>query len=136
MASNSANARFVMGLMTGFSAIALVLAVVGVYGVTGYSVQQRRKEMGIRRALGAEGIDIARLVLLETVRTAGVGAVAGVVLACGAGFALRSILFSIAPVDVPTLALASAVVVAAALGATIAPLVVATRVEPRVALEE
>jgi putative ABC transport system permease protein len=136
VATNSANARFVTGLMGGFSVLALLLAVVGVYGVTGYSVQQRRKEMGIRRALGAEAMDIARIVLSETVRTAGLGAAAGVVLACGAGFALRSILFSIAPVDVPTLVLASAVVLASALGATIAPLIVATRVEPRVALEE
>jgi ABC-type antimicrobial peptide transport system permease subunit len=70
-------------LLAVFGAIALLLAIIGVYGVMAYSVSQRTQELGIRRALGAEGRDIVRLVLRQGGLLAGLGAGIGLVISLG-----------------------------------------------------
>jgi predicted lysophospholipase L1 biosynthesis ABC-type transport system permease subunit len=66
-------------LLAGFSAAALILAIVGIYGVLSYSIMQRRQEFGIRLALGAEHADIVRLVMRQGIFLAVIGIVAGLV---------------------------------------------------------
>jgi putative ABC transport system permease protein len=134
--ATSANARFIMSFTIGFGAAALVLAIVGMYGVMGYAVQQRRREVGIRRALGADTREIVRLVLGHTTRIATLGIGIGVVVALGAGWIVRGFLFDVRPFDPATLALAVIVVAVSALAASAFPVMSAARVEPKVALEE
>ena len=86
-------------LLSIFSATALLVALVGIYGVVAYSVAQRRRELGVRLALGATSSKVVRLVLVEGMRPVAVGIVAGL----GGGLALsgvlRSMLFQISPRD-------------------------------------
>jgi len=86
--------------------LALVVAAVGVYSVTAYSVGQRCHEFGVRVALGARRADIVRLAVLEAARAAVVGCAGGLLVALGVGRALSSLLFGVAPVDPPSIAVA------------------------------
>ena len=136
ISESSKNARFVSRFMTAFGASALFLAMVGLYGVIAYSVLQRRQEFGLRRALGASPSQIVTLVAREASVLAIAGAAIGVVIALGAGFAIRSLLYGVASYDVATLAGTIGVLGAAGLFAAAAPAWRATQVEPRTALEE
>ena len=125
---------FSMTLLTIFAAIALLLAMVGIYGVMAYSVQQRTQEVGIRMALGASPHDVRRMVVLQGMLLAAIGLVVGV----GGGLALtrlmRSLLFEVKPWD-PLVFVSTAILLAlVALFACYVPAVRASRVDPLVAL--
>jgi predicted permease len=136
VSASASNARFVARLMASFGLAALVLTIVGVYGVIGYGVQQRRQEFGVRRAIGAGSREILALILREAFQLTGAGIAVGLTLALGAGFGLRHLLFDISPFDPISLAGSIAVICAATIAASVIPAITAARVEPRAALEE
>ena len=125
---------FSMTLLTTFAAIALLLAMVGIYGVMAYSVQQRTQEVGIRMALGASPHDVRRMVVLQGMLLAAIGLVVGVVGGLGLTRLMRSLLFEVKPWD-PVVFVSTAVLLAlVALFACYVPAVRASRVDPLVAL--
>lgn len=97
-----------------FSIVTLVLAALGLYGVTAYSTSQRTSEFGLRAALGAEPGDVTRMVLGEVVRVAIIGVVIGVPAGLAATRLIRAQLFGVGTIDVPSLSVAIVVLVAAA----------------------
>jgi putative ABC transport system permease protein len=136
VATSASNARFATFFMASFGMVALVLTIVGVYGVIGYGVVQRRQEFGVRRALGARPRDILGLIVREGLSLSAAGVAAGLALTVAAGFGLRHLLFGISPFDPLTLGTSIAVVVAVTVVASIIPAAAAARVEPRAALED
>ena len=126
--------RLLTGTLTAFSGVALLLAALGVYGVVGYRVSQRTKELAIRVALGGHGWRVAGTVLRESAGVVAVGLLAGVPLALAAGTALRAYLFNVDAHDAGVVTSACAVVVLAALAAAYLPARRATRVDPASAL--
>jgi predicted permease len=132
----STSARFASRFMTAFGASALLLAMIGLYGVIAYNVLQRRQEFGVRRALGASTGQVIALVAREASALAGAGVAIGGVGALAAGFAIRALLYDVASYDIPTLAMTIVVLAIAGVLACIAPAWRAARVEPRTALEE
>ena len=135
VATSASNARFATLFMASFGIVALVLTVVGVYGVIAYGVVQRRQEFGVRRALGAGPRDILGLIVREGLNLSAAGVAAGLALTVAAGFGLRHLLFGISPFDPITLGTSIAVVVAVTVVASIIPAAAAARIEPRAALE-
>ena len=121
-------------LASSFSAVALLLAAVGLYGTLAYAVARRTREFGIRMALGAQGGRLVGMMLREAVTAVGVGAVIGVPLAILAGYACRRFLYCVGPADVTTLAVACAVLAAVAVVAAYGPARRASAVEPASAL--
>jgi putative ABC transport system permease protein len=126
--------RFTAGLVGAFAALALVLAGVGIFGVTAYSVAQRSREFGIRIALGAPRSHVAGLVLGRTGRLALLGGAIGAAAAFQVAGLMKSLLFGVDPLDAPTLLVAAAVIVFTVLLASLVPLVRALRVSPVEAL--
>ena len=117
-----------------FSAIALVLAVVGVYGLMSEAVASRTAEIGVRMALGAGRLQVVRLVASRMAFVAAMGIAAGVSVAIVAVRWLGSMLFGVKPLDPVTLAIVPLIFLAAAIVATLAPARRATQVDPIVAL--
>jgi predicted permease len=136
IATSASNARFVTRFMESFGLVALLLTIVGVYGVIAYSVQQRRQEFAVRRALGATTGEILRLVLSEGLTLAAIGVAAGLTLTVAAGLGLRHLLFGVSPFDLVTVMASIFVIAGVALAASFVPALSAARVEPRAALEE
>jgi putative ABC transport system permease protein len=134
--TSASAARFATRFMAGFGMIALLLTIVGVYGVIGYSVQQRRQEFGVRRALGAGPREILHLILGECLSLTAVGVALGLALTVGTGLALRHLLFDVSPFDPLTLMGSIVGIVAATMAASLVPAAAAARVEPRAALED
>jgi putative ABC transport system permease protein len=134
LASEVASQRFNMALLVGFAALALLLSVIGIYGVMAYAVGQRKHEIGIRLALGALPGSVRQMVLLQGAK---LGAL-GVVLGLGAGYALTrllgTMLFAVKPTDPLTFVGGAFVLFAAALAACWIPARRATRVDPLVVL--
>jgi putative ABC transport system permease protein len=126
--------RFPMLLLTLFSAVALALAAVGVYGVVNYLVAQRTREMGIRLALGAQRTQVVRLVVATTLRPVALGLIVGLVGALFAGRMLTTLLYSVEPSDPAVLAAIAIVLTATALAACLLPAGRAARVDPMAAL--
>ena len=133
-ASQVALPRFTAGLVGAFAALALVLAGVGLFGVTAYSVAQRSREFGIRIALGASRSHVAGLVLGRTGRLALIGAAAGALAGLHLADLMKSLLFGVDPVDGPTLLAAAGIILFTVLLASVVPLVRALRVNPIEAL--
>ncbi len=121
-----------------FASVALILAVVGIYGVFAYSVNQRTHEIGIRMALGAQSVDILKMVIGQSMLLTGIGLVIGiggaVVLSLLISNLMSSLLFEVGATDVTTFLLVSLVLAAAAMVATVFPARRATKVDPMVAL--
>lgn len=136
VATSASNARFATRFMAAFGVVALLLTIVGVYGVIGYSAQQRRQEFGVRRALGAGPREILQLVLNECLGLTGVGIALGFALTVVAGLGMRPLLFDVSPFDPITLMGSIAVIATATIAASLIPAVSAARVEPRAALED
>jgi putative ABC transport system permease protein len=129
-----ASPRLAMVLMATFAALALILATVGIYGVMSYTVTQATQEIGVRRALGAQSGDVLRLVLGYAFVLALAGLVIGVPAALALTRLLSTQLFGIAPHDPVTFAAVSALLLAVAVGACLAPALKAMNVDPNVAL--
>ncbi|MFZ0630486.1 MAG: ABC transporter permease [Acidobacteriaceae bacterium] len=121
-------------LVGGFAALALVLGIVGLYGVVSYSVSQRTREIGVRMALGAERGTVHWMVLREAAWLTATGLGAGVICAIGAAVLMQSLLFGVDAWDVPTLVGVSAVLGSFALLASYLPARRAARVNPVEAL--
>ena len=130
VAESTAGTSFAMLLLLISAAIALSLSAVGIYGVISYIVAHRRREIGIRMALGAQAGSVARLVIGESVGVAITGAAIGVVLAAVAMRLLRSQLFEVSPSDPLVLAATGVALVVIALLSAIAPTRRATRIDP------
>jgi putative ABC transport system permease protein len=109
------------GLITVFALMALVLATVGVYGLIAYSVAERKHEIGIRLALGAQGSDVRRLVVGQGVRLTLAGVAIGLAGAIAVGFGLRGLLFGVNALHVPTLLGVSVILVSVAAAASWIP---------------
>ena len=125
------SAAWVVG---GFAAIALLLGVVGLYGVIAYSVSRRTREIGVRMALGAQTTSIYQLIMKEAAWLAAMGIVAGLIGSVLTAALIRSLLFGVQSWDVATLVAVSLVLAASALLASYFPARRASRVDPMVAL--
>ena len=126
--------RFALTILMLFAALALVLAVSGIYGVISYSVTQRTQEIGIRMALGAKASDVLRLVLVQFMRLTVVGIVLGLVAAYALTRLMTSLLFGVTATDITTFILVPISLSLVALIACLIPARRATRVDPLVAL--
>jgi putative ABC transport system permease protein len=134
MAESIGDYRFYMELMEIFAAIALLLAVVGVYGVMSYFVAGRTHEIGVRVALGAQRIDVLRLVAKLGLTLTSIGVVIGVALSLGLTRLIARFLFGVKPTDPATYAAVAAGLIAIASLACYIPARRATKVDPMVAL--
>jgi predicted permease len=119
-----------------FSALGLVLASVGLYGVVAYAVAQRTRDLGIRMALGAESSDIYRVVLGHGVKLTLLGLIIGIVAALILARLAQGVLFGVSPTDPITLGSVAAILAVVAFVASFIPARRATRVDPMVALRE
>jgi ABC-type antimicrobial peptide transport system permease subunit len=117
-----------------FGALALVLASIGLFGVMSYMVARRTNEIGVRMALGANRLDVARMVLRETLVLVGAGVAVGLGAALLAGRYVAEKLYAVPPRDVATMSTAVAVIVGVGLLAGFLPARRASRVDPMVAL--
>ncbi len=126
--------RFQMLLALLFALSALFLASLGIYGVITYSVEQRRHELGIRAALGARFSDLRRMVLRQGMAPALAGLVTGLGASVPTGRLMEGLLFGVSPLDPPTLAIVTFVIVIVAVAACYVPARRATKVDPMVAL--
>lgn len=126
--------KFSAWLMGGFAALALMLAVVGLYGVIAFSVSQRTREIGVRMALGAERRAVHRLVMREAGRLTGLGIAVGLVCSVAAGKLMANLLFQVRPWDAAMLGGVAVLLVIAALLASYLPASRAARVNPVEAL--
>ena len=133
--SSRAQPRFTMLLVGTFSATALALAVIGIYGVLSYSVAQRRHEFGIRLALGAERADILRLVVRQGFMLAGVGVAIGLIVALLLTKLMSSMLYKVGARDLTTFVLTPLVFFGIALLASYLPARRAMKVDPMEALK-
>ncbi len=134
IAESMAGRRFSMMLLGAFAGLALVLAAVGIYGITAYSVAQRTREMGLRMALGAQPGAVLGMVLKEAGLLAGVGLAAGLALALAATRVMASLLFGVPATDPTTFAAVAFALAVVSLAAAYVPGRRATRVDPMVAL--
>jgi putative ABC transport system permease protein len=130
----AAEPRFRTVVLSIFGALGLLLALVGVYGVTSYSVSQRMHEMGIRAALGAQRADLARLILWDAGLLVGRGAVLGILGALLLTRAAATLLNGVTPVDPLTFAVATLIVCAAGLASAYFPARRASNTDPIVTL--
>jgi predicted permease len=128
--------RFTTILLAAFSGVALALAAIGVFGIFSAEVTRRRKELGLRLALGGTGAGLVALVLGRALKRAAVGLGAGVVLATLAARSMSSLLFGVGPSDPVTLCGVTTAVAAMAACATLLPAAQALRASPLRALRE
>jgi ABC-type antimicrobial peptide transport system permease subunit len=125
-----------MYLIAGFAGLALVLAVIGLYGVMAYSVAQRTAEIGIRQAIGAQRGDILRMVMGQGLRLSVAGIVLGAAVAAVLTRLIARMLFHVSATDPATFAMIAAVFLAVGLTASYVPAWRATRIDPLEALRE
>ena len=129
-----ASERITAALASLFGGIAALLAGVGIYGLLAYVVRQRRREIGIRMALGALPADIGKLIAGQTLAMTAAGIILGLGAALVAGPGIRSLLYGISPQDPKSLAVATMFVLVVAALATVFPAIRATHVDPMVQL--
>ncbi len=126
--------RIIATVSGGFAVIGLLLAGIGIYGVTAYAVARRTREIGIRLALGARRLDVVRMVLREGLLLTLIGAGVGLTLAAGASHVLAAFLFGIPPIDPVTFTGTTLLFVAIGMAACYAPVRRAARIDPVEAL--
>ena len=134
--NQTAQARFGSILLAVFSALALALALIGLYGVVSFAAGRRTREIALRIALGAERARVRRMVVWHGLRLALLGLIAGVALAALAGRSLAAFLFGVEPLDPLTFATVGTLIAGAAALAAWMPAVRATRVDPQQALRQ
>jgi ABC-type antimicrobial peptide transport system permease subunit len=130
----TARDRFATQVLGAFAVTALLLAAIGIYGVLSLAVAQRRRELGIRMALGAEQGGVMAMILGQAMSLAAVGGLIGAVGALIAGRALGSLLYGVTAGDPATYVVCAVVLGVAVLAAAIVPATRAMRVYPMVAL--
>lgn len=136
LAESVSERRFTLNLIAAFAAVALLLAALGVYGVLSHLVAERRRELGVRLALGAAPASVFALVLGEGARIAVLASLIGSVAALAGGRLLHSLLFGVGPRDPVAFLAALPTLLAAALLASALPALRATRVDPAKTLRE
>ena len=136
MNGSMARQRFATTMLGVFAAFALVLAVVGVYGVMSHLVAQGSHDIGVRMALGAERSGILLMVLRQGLELTGAGVVAGLLGAVALTRVMASLLFGVSTTDLVTFPAVPLVLIATAMLATYVPALRATRVDPVVALRD
>ena len=124
------NERITARLSLLFGGVAMVLAVIGLYGVLAYSVARRTTEIGVRIAIGARPARVVWMVVRETLMLVGVGLVIGIPIAIGLGGLVSSLLFGLEPTDIVTIAAAAGLMVAVACAAAAAPSRRAASIDP------
>jgi len=129
-----AQSRFLATLLTSFSSVAAVLALMGVYGLLAFAVSCRTHEIGVRMALGASRWAVVALVLRQSLVVVLTGVVLGAIAGAGLSSVARSLLFGVQPGDPVTVAGMAALIVTASLAASYLPARRAARVDPVVAL--
>jgi putative ABC transport system permease protein len=132
--SSLARPRFRTTLLGGFAGLALILAAIGLYGVTAYSVERRTNELGVRMALGAQKKDVLRLVMGQGALLAIIGIGIGLGLAFAVKRVISNLLFDVSATDPWTFAVTSLLILAVALAASLIPALRAIKVDPVVAL--
>jgi ABC-type antimicrobial peptide transport system permease subunit len=134
VARSIASQRFSLILLGAFAGLALLRAVIGIYGVLSYLVGQRTREIGVRMALGAQRLDVLRMVLGDGARMTMVGAAIGLVAALALTRLMASMLFGVRPTDPVTFAAVAVLLCGIALFACYLPARRAAKVDPMVAL--
>ncbi|MEJ2204464.1 MAG: ABC transporter permease [Gemmatimonadota bacterium] len=132
--ANTAGRAFAMTLVTGFGLLALLLSVIGLYGLLSYSVARQSREIGVRIALGAGAADVLGQVLRRSLLLTLVGSLTGVVAAAGASGLIESLLYGVSAVDGATYAATVGLVLVVALGTSALPALRALRTDPLRAL--
>ena len=130
LADSVAQPRFTALLLGGFAVLALMLAVVGVYGVMSYTVGQRAREIAVRMTLGARQSEVARMIVGQAAVYVVAGVIIGLVGALAGTRLMTGLLFGVAATDPPTLLSAAAVVIVTALAASSIPAIRAARTAP------
>jgi putative ABC transport system permease protein len=131
-----ARPRFRARLLSGFAAVSLLLAAVGIFGVLAFSVSQRRREFGIRMAVGARSRDVLAMVLSRGLRIAMGGIALGLAGAALVARAASTLLFGVQPLDVGSYGFAAVLLAVVAMAAGVVPALRASRVDPAVTLRE
>ena len=131
-----ARRRFATGLSAVFAALALVVGVVGMYGVVSYGVVQRRREFGIRLALGARASQVTGVVVREALALAGIAVIVGLAAALGLTRVLSGLLYEVSPRDPVTFATVALIVAAVAVAAAWIPARRATRIDPAMTIRD
>ena len=126
--------RFYLTLLGLFAAVALVLAIAGVYGVLSYAVEQRMRELGIRRALGSSASGLLQLVTRRGLALIGAGLAVGIIGAFGLTRILRDILYGVSPIDGLSWLAAIAALACAGILASLVPALRASRADPLIAI--
>ena len=134
IANNRTQPQMAAWLVGGFAALAMLLAIIGVYGVLAYLVVQRTREFGVRMALGSTRRGVTRLVLGHALRLSGAGVIAGAIASLLAGPVLASQLYGVSPRDAGTLVAVPVFLLAVSILAAFVPAWRATRVDPLMAL--
>jgi putative ABC transport system permease protein len=134
VANTISNKRFTMSLLGVFAVLALMLASIGIYGVLSYMVGQRTKEIGVRMALGAQKLDVLRLVMKDGAQMTLAGIVLGVAGALGLTRLMGSMLFGVKPTDPLTFTVVAGLLIAVAMLACYVPAHRAMKVDPTEAL--
>lgn len=134
VSASVARPRFNTFVLGAFAVVALVLAIVGVYGVMSHAVTQRTREIGIRMAIGAAPSQVLAAVLRQSLMLTGIGAAMGMLVAVGLTSYLESMLFELTPLDPPTFVAVAVLFLAVGLMAACLPALRASRVDPLVAL--
>jgi putative ABC transport system permease protein len=134
--SSLARRRFTLSLMAAFAGLAILLCVVGIYGVFGYSVNRRLREFAIRSAIGAQRSDLIGLILTECLIVVVPGLIVGVLIFRGCSALMRTLLYSVSPTDTLSYAIAIAALLFLCLGSAATPAIRAATVDPVRALRD
>jgi predicted permease len=134
VAGDTASRRVQLAVLGAFSAVALLLAAIGIHGLLAFAVSSRTQEIGVRLALGARHIDIINITVGEALRLAAIGIAAGIVIAYGMGRLLQSLLAGVQPWDLGTLAAAIAVSLLVTFAGSLLPAIHAFQIDPAMAM--
>jgi putative ABC transport system permease protein len=136
MADALSTPRYLTTLLGVFAATALMLSVVGIYGVMAHFVQQHTRDIGIRLALGGDPAREQRLVILQGLRLVGIGVAAGIGVALMTGHLMTTLLFGVSPLDLRTLLGVPAALLLVAMAACLVPARRAAAIDPAHILRE